>query len=305
MLAAVLTRDGFRLDERPLPTPDAGQLLVRSEALGICEGDVYHYRQRKGLAAEQVLGHEGTGVVVGVGAGVTGFREGDRVTTLGGPYAEAYTVQAEMAVPVPEGLEPIHALGEPIACCVHAAARFGVHPGDRVAMIGCGFMGLVCMQLARMQGAAEVVAVEPMPWRRETAHELGADSVYGPEEDLSSFGAFDVVLEATGVQGGLDLVGPLVREHGRAVLIGYHQSADGQRKVDMRQWNYKAIDIINGHVRRNDEKLEAARASLALLQAGLLRVGPLVTAYSLPMIGQAFDDLVARKKGLYKAVLVP
>ncbi len=290
-----------------MPVPGPGEILVRSLALGICEGDLFRYRTRGDLGAGTVaLGHEGTGEVVATGDGVTDLVVGQRVTTLAGPYAEYYTAPAAVATAIPDNIEPALALGEPLACCVHASTRFGIRPGDRVLLIGCGFMGAMCMHLARMQGAAEIVVFEPVGWRRENAVAWGADSALDPgSTDIAAMGLFDVILEATGVQSGIDLIAPLIKQHGRAVMIGYHQAGQGIRQIDVKTWNFKAIDVINGHVRREDEKLQAQRAATALVQAGLLDLEPLVTVYPLAEINAAMGDLDARREGLYKVVLVP
>jgi threonine dehydrogenase-like Zn-dependent dehydrogenase len=175
-------------------------------------------------------------------------------------------------------------------------------------VVGCGFMGLVCLQLARLQGASLICALEPLGWRREMALRLGANEAWGADgasakELLKEQHDFDVIIEATGVQGGIDLVGDLVAQHGRVVLVGYHQTNDGLRTVNMKQWNYKAIDVVNGHVRRNDEKRDAMRVGLTLQSSGQLIVDPLVTRYPLDQAQRAFEDLANRKEGLYKAVL--
>ncbi|MHB1319515.1 MAG: zinc-dependent alcohol dehydrogenase [Anaerolineae bacterium] len=307
MRAAVLTRDGVQFQNLPVPVPGPGEILVRSLALGICEGDLFRYRSRGDLGDGAIaLGHEGTGEVVATGEVVSDPVVGQRVTTLAGPYAEYYTAPASVATPVPVDLDPALALGEPLACCVHASTRFGIRPGDRVLLIGAGFMGTVCMHLAQMQGAAEIVALEPVAWRRENAIAWGADAVFDPGAiDIPALGLFDVILEATGVQSGIDLIAPLIRQHGRAVIIGYHQAGQGMRQVDMKTWNFKAIDVTNGHVRRNDEKVKAQRAAMALVRAGLLDLAPLVTAYPLAEANAAMADLDARREGLYKVVLVP
>jgi threonine dehydrogenase-like Zn-dependent dehydrogenase len=307
MREAVLTCDGFQLRDRPVPVAGPGEILVRSLALGICEGDLFHYRTRATLGNESLaLGHEGTGEVAALGEGVDGLAVGQRVTTLGGPYAEFYIAPAGVATRVPGDVDATLALGEPLACCVHASTRFGIKPGDRVALIGCGFMGTMCMHLTRMQGAAEIVVFEPVAWRRENAIAWGADSAFDPGTlDVAAMGLFDVILEATGVQSGIDLIAPLIKQHGRAVIIGYHQSNQGMRQVDLKTWNFKAIDVVNGHVRRNDEKLHAQQAAMALVHAGLLDLAPLVTVYSLAEVNAAMADLDARKQGLYKVVLVP
>ena len=306
MRVAVLTSEGFRLEERPVPEPGPGQVLIRTQACGVCEGDVVHYQARG--AGEVVMGHEGTGEIVALGQGVTGLAEGQMVTALGGAYAEFFAVGAEQVLPVPAGMAAEDALGEPIACCIHAADRFGIRAGERVAVIGCGFMGLTCLQLARLQGAAQITAYEPISWRREMALRLGADEALPPPQRPSrppNDGAYDVVIEATGAAPAVDLAGDLVRQHGRVVLVGYHQTGEGLRTLNMKQWNFKAIDVVMGHIRRRDWKLEAMRRGLELAAAGRLEVAPLVQAYPLADVAQAFTDLVERKEGLYKVVLVP
>lgn len=311
MKVAVLRQDGFQIAERPVPTCERGEILVKTMACGVCEGDVFTYRTRRDAALSPiVLGHEGTGVVSAVGAGVQELSEGDVVTAMDGAYAEHFVTTPDHVVVLPQDMDPLYAMGEPIACCVHASHRFGIRDGDRVAMIGCGFMGLTCLQLARLLGAERICAIEPIDWRREVALQLGADAAYAPgdglvESLLQEYGAFDVVIEATGVQGALDTGGDLVKQHGRLVLVGYHQSEGGMRTVNMKQWNFKAVDVVNGHVRRMDEKLEAMQESIDLMVAGRLRIEPLVTHYPLSHVQQAFDDLVGRKQGLFKAALVP
>lgn len=75
------------------------------------------------------------------------------------------------------------------------------------------------------------------------------------------------------------------------------------RTVDMKLWNFKAIDVINGHVRRHDEKREAMQQGLDLMRAGHISTGPLVARYDLSDVEQAFQDFMEAKEGLFKAVL--
>ena len=306
MKTAVLTEQGFAIEEREIPTVNDDQVLVRMLACGVCSGDLYVYKQRAELASTHSrLGHEASGVVTAVGRSVTDFREGDLVTSLTWPaYAEYFVSPATDLAHLPPEVDPVLALGEAIACCVHAAGRFGTQPGDRVAVIGCGFMGLICLQLAQRQGAGFICALDPIAERREMSRRFGADAVYEPTAvEMKRLGEFDVVIEAVGVQAALDLGTELVKQHGRLILIGYHQSNNGRRTVNMQQWNFKGIDVINAHVRRRDEKAEAMRQGMELLQQGILDTKPLVTVYDFADIEQAFQELAARKEGLYKAVL--
>jgi threonine dehydrogenase-like Zn-dependent dehydrogenase len=251
------------------------------------------------------LGHEASGVVAAVGRSVTDFQAGDVVTSLTWPaYAEYFVSPATDLTKLPAEVDPDYALGEAIACCVHAANRFGTQPGDRVAVLGCGFMGLICLQLAKQQGAGFICALDPVAERREMSRRFGADEAYDPTAvDAKTLGEFDVVIEATGVQAALDLGTALVRQHGRLILIGYHQSNDGQRTVNMQQWNFKGIDVINAHVRNRVEKADAMRQGMELLRQGHLDTKPLVTTYDFDDIEHAFQELTSGKVGLYKGVL--
>ena len=282
---------------------------MKTIACGVCGGDVHLYKARADLPdLPKVLGHEGSGIVIQVGKNVTGFEIGDRVTAIGGAYADYFVARPEELIKLPDAIDPVMALGEPVACCVHAGDRFGTKKGDRVAVVGCGFMGLVCLQIARIQGAGEIVAIDPVGYRRSMALELGAASAVDPADlqiDDPWSGAFDLVIEAAGNQAALDLCGDLVNHHGKIVLIGYHESNDGNRNVNMKLWNFKAIDIVNGHVRRHDEKMAAMAKGIRWLADGTLVTEPLVRQYALEDVAQAFSDFDSNDDGLFKAVLIP
>ena len=313
MKSAILTLDGFQIREEKIPEFNANQILVKSAGCGICEGDLFRYLTRnENLGPDNtgiMLGHEGSGVVAAVGSNVAGFKTGDKVTARGGAYAEYFVATADTLALVPPGIEVEMALGEPIACCMSGARRFGVNMGDRVAIIGAGYMGLNCMQLVKLQGAAGVVVLDLLDWRLETAKKLGADMVVNSQnravaELAAELGEFDVVLEATGVQAAIDLGTALLRHHGTLNLVGYHQSNGGMRQIDMKTWNFKALTVVNSHVRDEVEKLDAMKASLRLMSSGRINTDILITNYRFDDINQAFLDLKARKPGLYKANLV-
>ncbi|MGQ9629359.1 MAG: zinc-binding dehydrogenase [bacterium] len=300
----------FEIAEAERPRVSAGQILVRTLACGICEGDTHIFRGEfdggKPTPWKRLIGHEGSGIVEEVGEEVVDFKVGDRVTLMGGRFSEYDAVDARIAAKIPPGIDPLWALGEPVACVVHAGWRFGIRLGDTVAVVGVGFMGLLCLQLARISGTARIFALDLLDWRLKRARELGADRTLNasgrtPEEISRELGEVDVVIEAAGVQPAIDIATSLVREHGRIVLVGYHLG--GPRTVDVRMWNYKAIDVVNGHVRNDAEKLEAMKAGLRLMESGRLEVRSLVTPYSLSDIGRAFGDVIEKKPGVFKAVI--
>ncbi|MFA6100657.1 MAG: zinc-binding dehydrogenase [Victivallaceae bacterium] len=313
MKAAVLTATGFQINEEKIPEYGPDQILVKSSGCGVCEGDVFQYITRMNNPESRQefirMGHEGSGIVAETGRNVTGFKPGDKVTALGGDYAEYFVTTPDRLAIVPGSIESSMALGEPIACCMSGARRFGVEMGDRVAIIGAGYMGLTCMQLVKLQGAAETVVFDLLDWRLEKAGSLGADVVINskgktPAELFARLGEFDVVIEATGVQAAIDLGTELLRHHGTLNLVGYHQSGGGIRQIDMKTWNFKALTVINSHVRNEAEKLDAMKAALKLMAHGKLDTNALITNYRFADINQAFQDLKARKEGLYKANLI-
>ncbi|HUS59324.1 MAG TPA: zinc-binding dehydrogenase, partial [Planctomycetota bacterium] len=209
-------------------------------------------------------------------------------------------------VKLPKEVDPVWAMGEPLACTVHAGARFCIRPGDRVAVVGSGFMGLLCLQLARLMGAGSLAAFDLLPWRLETARKFGAQLTFvpppdGPQTVIRDAGECHVVIEAAGTQSALDMCTDLVAFHGRLLIVGYHQSNNGMRSVPMALWNWKAIDVINGHVRRDDEKRDAMAAGIEMIRSGGLDMKSLVTCYPFDGMNTAFADLMARKPGLFKA----
>ncbi|NRA31080.1 MAG: zinc-binding dehydrogenase, partial [Parvularculaceae bacterium] len=308
MLQAKLEKDGFHLIDVQIPEPGPNEVVVKTIACGVCGGDQHTYSVRENVTPEfEFLGHEGTGTIVALGDGVENFEIGDMVTSLSGAFAEYFVSPVEHVYRVPENVDPLHALGEPVACCVHASQRFNIQKGDRVAVVGCGFMGLICMQLAKLAEPSEVLAIDPVAYRRAKAIELGADHAIDPQAiDLfdPDEGLYDVVIEAGGVPSALELSTDLVNHHGRVILIGYHESHDGQRQVNMKRWNYKAIDVINGHVRRMDEKYEAMVKGVELIAQGKLDTAALVHTYPLTDISTAFDRIFSPEDELFKVVLV-
>ncbi len=314
MKTALLTGNGFVIQEVDIPKFGPNQVLVKTAGCGICEGDLFQYVcrtsdpdcQQKFIA----VGHEASGVVEVVGDAVTEFKPGDRVTALTGEeYAEYFVAEKANLVLVPEKTPLESALGEPLACCLHAANRFNIRLGDKVGVIGCGFMGLIIQQLAALSGASAVHTFDLIDWRLAMSKKLGADNTINVSDKssgqiLSELGEFDVMIEATGVEAAISMSTTLVREHGTINLVGYHQSGGGMRNIDVKTWNYKALNVINGHVRRADEKLEAMVAGLKLVDSGKLQLAPLVTNYKFADINTAFEELKSRKEGLFKGNLI-
>lgn len=217
MKAAVFYgKEDLRVEERELPQLKQDEVLVRVHACGICGTDVHIFSGDEGAAktpAGTVLGHEFAGEIVEVGDAVTGVSVGDRVcidpnklcnecyycksgvghfcesmigigTTVDGGFAEYCVVPATQVYCFPKELSyEAAAMTEPVSCCLHGIDLCDIRPGSTVAVIGCGMIGLLMLQLARLCGASTLIAIEPIAQKREMAFGLGADYALNPMED--------------------------------------------------------------------------------------------------------------------------
>ncbi|WNM33774.1 zinc-binding dehydrogenase [Streptomyces sp. Li-HN-5-11] len=187
------------VEEVAVPDPGPGELLVRCEAVGVTLPVVRKVTE----AAEPIaLGGELAGEVVTVGAGVTRFRAGDRVTGLcfGHGYADFALLHEAMASPVADGASAVDAVALVrsglVALGALEAAR--AEPGETVLVTAAASgVGHLAVQLARVRGAARVVAAVSDPAKAEFVRSLGADevAVYG---DDSWGDPVDCVLDAVG-----------------------------------------------------------------------------------------------------------
>jgi threonine dehydrogenase-like Zn-dependent dehydrogenase len=288
-----------RLVTTAVPDPGVGQILLQVEANGVCASELPTWHAADPPVS---LGHEPVGTVIAAGAGVD-LRAGTRVTgRVAHSFADFVAADARDVVEVPEQIASEHALGEPLGCVVEGLRRARIQPGDHVAVIGLGFMGLCTLQLAVRSIAAHVAAIDIREDMQGIAASLGADATYHPEELSSAHRGVDMVIEASGTQPGLDLATELVRPHGTISILGYHQDV---RQIDLQAWNWKAIDVVNAHVRDRDLLRESTRRGLALVAANRITMEPLIThRFGLDEVDQAFAALQTKPPGFIKAVIV-
>ena len=228
MKAAVFyQKEDLRIQELPIPTPNAGEVVIKVRACGICGTDMHIFDGDEGAAptpAGTVLGHEFAGEVVSLGSGVTSVSVGDRVcvdpnklcnacdycregighfcehmngigTTVHGGFAEYCCVPESQVYKFSSALSyRAAAMTEPVACCLHGMDMCDIEQGDTVAVIGGGMIGLLMLQLAKLKGASKLIMIEPIAAKREHAKALGADLVIDPfAEDV------ETVLAANGI----------------------------------------------------------------------------------------------------------
>jgi 2-desacetyl-2-hydroxyethyl bacteriochlorophyllide A dehydrogenase len=305
-----------RVDEKPDPEPTApDEAVVRVEASGICGSDLHIYHGRVEIEPGFTIGHEYVGTVVAAGEGVTSVREGDRVlgtygTACGDCFfcargdfhkcdrgrvfghgkllGELQGAQADLLlVPnadltlrrVPDAMTDEVALfaGDVMGTGYHAVAETGVGPGDAVAVLGLGPVGLCAVQAARAAGAERVIAVDTVAERLEMARSFGAEAVHLTEEDpraavkaATEGRGVDAAVDAVGHPDALELACRMTRKCGTVSATGVYAE-----RIEFHMgivW-IKALTLKTGHA----NVIKHVDPVLAALTAGELDPAPLVT----------------------------
>ncbi|MGD0579292.1 MAG: zinc-dependent alcohol dehydrogenase family protein [Bryobacteraceae bacterium] len=283
-------------------------LLLRVAASGICGTDPHILHGLYPANLPLIPGHEYAGVVESVGDGVDGFAPGDHVAVdpnilcgvcdfcrrgkvhlcknlvalgvnIPGGFAEFCAVPVSQAFKIPKSLPLAHAaLAEPVACCLRGVDLAGITSGDRVVIFGAGPMGAIILQLARMQGASQVIMIDPQEGRRKRAEALGASWVIDPAKE--AIGAAirsqypdgaEVVFDCSGnVEAVRETLGVVMRG-GTVMLYGVCHK-DHNIEINPFWVNDNEITIRGSYNNPNT----MARA-LDLLASGRLDAGAVVT----------------------------
>jgi L-iditol 2-dehydrogenase len=304
----------LRVDTLPVPEPGAGELLVRIEACGICPTDVRKFLAGTTDSAYPLNpGHEWVGRVEAVGGDAPTWERGARVygDTYAG-YAEYALLAVEAAdwsygaLEVPTDLPAERAVFvEPLADCLHAVHDQGrVRAGDRVVVLGAGQMGLQIVLVAASAGAS-VLALDPIPERRELALSLGAEDAADPARWESSGERAAVVIVTVGdpslVSQAVAAAGP----GGRVVLFAGF-GASGEAVVDLNRLHYEEVTLVGSEWIGSppNQRRERYQEALTLLVVGAAPLEQLVTARcGLEGIEAAFEAL--REHRSLKTVVIP
>jgi L-iditol 2-dehydrogenase len=324
----------IRVGDEPVPEPGPGETLVQVTAVGICGSDLHWFSEGAigdaQLSQPLVLGHEAAGVIA------SGPRRGQRVAIdpaipdgtcracrdgyrnlcphvrfsghggTDGSMREFMAWPSELLHPLPDELSARDgAMLEPLGVAVHSIDLGHLPFAGTAAVIGCGPIGLLTIQLLRVSGAESVVAFDPRRHRREAAAKLGADQVADPGElgpefdglrDLVGDGV-DVAFEIAGGDAGVGLAMHATRPGGRVTLGGIPD--DDRIRFGASAARRKGLTIAM--VRRMNEVYERA---ISLVAGGQVDTGTLVTdRFGLDDTAAAFGT-AARRDGL-KVIVEP
>jgi L-iditol 2-dehydrogenase len=332
----------FRQVDSPVPAPGPGQVQVHVEAVGICGSDLHNFTEGQigdvPCHYPMVLGHEPAGVVVGTGAGVTGWAPGDRaalepalycyhcefcrsgrhnlcanirfLSALADPgfFREFVNLPARNLLPLPNGVGfKEGALFEPLAVALHSMQFAALGPRETAVVFGAGPIGLLTLIVLKLCGAGRVWVVEPVAHRRELAKLVGADAVIDPHAEdaagqiLKDTGqrGVDLAVDCAARENTVNLAIQAVRNGGRVVITGIPVEHDVALEFHVAR--RKELAIYN--VRRSSHESEAA---LEILGAHAALFAPILT-HTLPLekVQPAFEMLETYSGGAVKVILQP
>jgi len=304
--------------EVEVPEPGPGEVLVEIKACGLCKGDIRSFlgeaRPPAGEAGREypfLAGHEGAGIVSEVGKGVKGFSPGDKVSLLGGGHFAKFALARDTHVAkIPQEVKEYqYWIGEPVGCAANGMLHCEIIPGDRIIIIGTGFMGLLLVQGLVHSPFGELVALDIDDARLRLAAEFGAEEILNPAssddqlriEELKKHET-DLVIDASGQAQALDLATQLVRRAGRLVLFGWHY---GMRSVDASLWHTKGLRVINPSPVINPRFSDIFGRAVFLMHRRVFDLTSLITHALPPERGQELFEIASGKKdGYIKGVLI-
>jgi (R,R)-butanediol dehydrogenase/meso-butanediol dehydrogenase/diacetyl reductase len=329
----------LRYEDMPEPSPGPGQVKVKVDLAGICGSDLKEYTDGPNMIDTSkvplVLGHEFVGKIAEVGKGVTGFKVGERVTALGylycgqcyfckrgmynicanagftglttdGCMAEYVVIPSYAAFKVPDSVSnELGALVEPLSVSLHAVQRGNVRPGDTVAVVGAGTIGLGVVLAARAAGAAKVYVVDKVKSRGKLALAMGANAFINsgdedPEQrvkELTGGLGADVSFECVGIEVTAQLAQKLARNGGNVVIIGVFEAP---ASMDIFEMMFHQKNILGSPIYVNE-----ADTVIALLADKRIEPSRMITA-RVPMkdaVEKGFEELIRNKEDNIKILL--
>ena len=335
----------IRIETLPDPVPGPGDVLVQVAATGICGSDLHGYHAENPKSrSPRTAGHELTGQVVALGAGVVEHKVGDHVaieptipcnecpeclsgnynicsklvhiggSARGGGFAEYMLAPEDNVYTLPEGVSfEAGALAEVYAVAVHALSMVPVSPGDRVAVIGSGPIGLTIAQMADLAGAESIAILGKPDGPLQIAQEMidaipiNVDTTDPVEEvmEWSNGKGATVVFEAVGGRSNtLMQATEIAAKRGKICMVGGHVAPF---TLDARYARSRELTVTWAFCYGRREGEKEFQIAVNLMGAGKLDPMPLIThRFPLDEIGEAFAVADGREAyGSVKVLVLP
>ena len=312
MLQQVMTAPGqITFREVPVPEPKAGQALVKIKRIGVCGSDIHvYYGEHKGTGYPVTQGHEVSGQIVALGEGVETLHVGQKVTiepqvvcgecypcrhgkynlceklrVMGfqttGTASEYFAVDQQKITPRPDAMSYDEgAMIEPLAVTVHAAKRFEELQGAKVAILGCGPIGILLAQSCKALGAAEVMITDVSDYRLALAKSLNVDYAINTKNEnfgdamVRCFGPdkADVIYDCAGNDITMGQAIQYARKGSKIVLVAVFAK---EAHVDLFTLNDHELDLDTTMMYRHEDYVDAIR----LVNEGKIQLRPLMSKH--------------------------
>lgn len=330
----------LRLHDEPIPQPGPGEVQIQIKSVGVCASDLHYYREGRigstAITDPIVMGHEASGIITALGAGVDSVEVGDRVAIepakpcgkceycksghfnvcpgipffgtppVDGCLRDYITWPAELALKVPDSLSfDEAAMVEPLAVGVYAAELASISAGDTIAIFGAGAIGLSVLQAAKVAGAGKIIITDPVAARRELAMKLGAYAALDPNtQDIENEFAYltgnrgiDIAFECAGVPETLIEAGKVLHPLAKLMVVGIPD--EDRYSFGASDARRKQLSVI--FVRRSN--LTAER-SIQLIADRKVDVACYCDYhFMLEQTADAMEAAIAKKDGLIRAIV--
>lgn len=298
-----------------LPEPGDDEVRIKVNGCGLCASNIPVWEGREWFNYPIPAGnpgHEAWGIVDAVGANATNFTPGEVVTGLTyNAYATHDIAKAENLVVLPDYFDNKPFPGEPLGCAMNIFSRSEIKEGQTVAIVGCGFLGLLLIQLAKSAGA-RVIALSRRDFSLQSALTAGADEIIPLDDhyhiiekvkDLTNGQFCERVIEATGKEWPLNLSIELTAERGKLIVAGFHQ--DGMRNINVQMLNWRGIDMVSAHERDPKQYISGIKAAIDAIEKHEMDPYPFFThGFSLDDMETAFNYLSERPDGFIKGLII-
>lgn len=331
-------KNDIRFEEVEKPEISENEILIQMKACGLCGTDIHKVTEEL-VPSGSVLGHEYAGEVVAVGAKVSDFSLGDRVT--GGIHVPCFTCEQcsrghytlcpefkktniypggfaeyvklpkehvkDLLYKIPDGMSYAEAsLTEPVACCIHGQKAVDIHAGDRVLVMGAGPIGLIHSQLLKNKLVKEVVVTDVSDHRLNNAYDFGADlTINTAEQDLETYlqeqnqPGFNIVIIAAGVSALLPQAMNVLKRGGTVVCFSPF-TVKPTVEIDAGMFFHDEKSIVGTY---SVSPYEFEEAILAI-QNGVINTEALIT-HEMPLsdLGKAIELTQHKTENVLKIVL--
>lgn len=293
-----------------LRDPEYDEIQARLLVSGICTGEIWYHANHT-FDQPVLTGHEGIGIVTKVGREVSGFREGDLISTPIYRWLLDANLRADKCIKLsgtPADMDSY--IIEPVYCAVNCLHYTAPYPGDRIIVFGAGYMGLLIIQLLARYPLCELVAVDLKEKNLQLARQFGATTTINLKDPLSGeilkampAKPYDIAVECSGAGQALDWCTRLAGPGGKLVIFANHHA---DRLVDARKWHASGLTIlsITPTMAINDNLLKPfTRAENLMFQGKISQENLVNFKYNYRDIKRAMDESAAKPDGFIKSMI--